>query len=137
MVTRAIENAQKRVEAHHFEMRKHLLEYDDVMNKQREVIYSMRQEILEATDGLDQIKEMASTILDSVIDLHLPETEHFDDWDIETFAGAVESQYGIPATIEGQKNNFFGFRTNGDRYRRRTKRRACPEGSSSHTECYR
>ena len=103
MVTRAIENAQKRVEAHHFEMRKHLLEYDDVMNKQREVIYSMRQEILEATDGLDQIKEMASTILDSVIDLHLPETEHFDDWDIEAFAGAVESQYGIPATIEGRK----------------------------------
>ena len=103
MVTRAIENAQKRVEAHHFEMRKHLLEYDDVMNKQREVIYSMRQEILEATDGLDQIKEMASTILDSVIDLHLPETEHFEDWDIEAFAGAVESQYGIPATIEGRK----------------------------------
>ena len=103
MVTRAIENAQKRVEAHHFEMRKHLLEYDDVMNKQREVIYSMRQEILEATDGLDQIKEMASTILDSVIDLHLPESEHFEDWDIEAFAGAVESQYGIPATIEGQK----------------------------------
>ena len=103
MVTRAIENAQKRVEAHHFEMRKHLLEYDDVMNKQREVIYSMRQEILEATDGLDQIKEMASTILDSVTDLHLPEAEHFDDWDIEAFAGAVESQYGIPATIEGRK----------------------------------
>ncbi|MCY3823728.1 MAG: preprotein translocase subunit SecA [Nitrospinae bacterium] len=103
MVTRAIENAQKRVEAHHFEMRKHLLEYDDVMNKQREVIYSMRQEILEATNGLDQIKEMASTILDSVIDLHFPEAEHFDDWDIEAFAGAVESQYGIPATIEGRK----------------------------------
>ena len=103
MVTRAIENAQKRVEAHHFEMRKHLLEYDDVMNKQREVIYSMRRDILEATDGLDQIKEMASAILDSIIDLHLPESEHFDDWDIEAFAGAVESQYGIPATIEGQK----------------------------------
>ena len=103
MVTRAIENAQKRVEAHHFEMRKHLLEYDDVMNKQREVIYSMRQGILEATDGLDQIKEMASSILDSVIDMHFPETEHFDDWDLEAFAGAVESQYGIPATIEGRK----------------------------------
>ena len=103
MVTRAIENAQKRVEAHHFEMRKHLLEYDDVMNKQREVIYSMRRDILEATDVLDQIKEIASAILDSIVDLHLPESEHFDDWDIEAFAGAVESQYGIPATIEGRK----------------------------------
>ncbi len=103
MVTRAIENAQKRVEAHHFEMRKHLLEYDDVMNKQREVIYSMRREILETTDVIDQIKEFASTILDSVADLHLPESEHFEDWDIEAFAGAVESQYGIPATIEGRK----------------------------------
>ncbi len=103
MVTRAIENAQKRVEAHHFEMRKHLLEYDDVMNKQREVIYSMRRDILETTDVLDQIKEIASAILDSIVDLHLPESEHFDDWDIEAFAGAVESQYGIPATIEGRK----------------------------------
>ena len=103
MVTRAIENAQKRVEAHHFEMRKHLLEYDDVMNKQREVIYSMRRGILEATDVLDQIKEIASAILDSIVDLHLPESEHFDDWDVEAFAGAVESQYGIPATIEGRK----------------------------------
>ena len=103
MVTRAIENAQKRVEAHHFEMRKHLLEYDDVMNKQREVIYSMRRDILEATDVLDQIKEIASAILDSIVDLHLPESEHFDDWDVEAFAGAVESQYGIPATIEGRK----------------------------------
>ena len=103
MVTRAIENAQKRVEAHHFEMRKHLLEYDDVMNKQREVIYSMRRDILEATDVLDQIKEIASAILDSIVDLHFPESEHFDDWDVEAFAGAVESQYGIPATIEGRK----------------------------------
>ena len=103
MVTRAIENAQKRVEAHHFEMRKHLLEYDDVMNKQREVIYSMRRDILESTDVIDQVKEIASTILDSVVDLHLPESEHFEDWDIEAFAGAVESQYGIPATVEGKK----------------------------------
>ena len=106
MVTRAIENAQKRVEAHHFEMRKHLLEYDDVMNKQREVIYSMRRDILEATDVLDQIKEIASAILDSIVDLHLPESEHFDDWDVEAFAGAVESQYGIPATIEGERSFF-------------------------------
>ncbi len=103
MVTRSIENAQKRVEAHHFEMRKHLLEYDDVMNKQREVIYSMRREILEAADVLEQIKEFASDILDSIVDAHLPESEHFDDWDLEAFAGAFESQYGIPATIEGQK----------------------------------
>ena len=103
MVTRAIENAQKRVEAHHFEMRKHLLEYDDVMNKQREVIYSMRREILEGADVIDRIREFASGILDSIADLHLPESEHFEDWDLEAFAGAVESQYGIHATVEGQK----------------------------------
>ena len=103
MVTRAIENAQKRVEAHHFEMRKHLLEYDDVMNRQREVIYSMRREILEGRDVLDRIREFASGILDSIVDLHLPESEHFEDWDLEAFAGAVESQYGIHATVEGQK----------------------------------
>jgi len=103
MVTRAIENAQKRVEAHHFEMRKHLLEYDDVMNRQREVIYSMRREILESTDMLDRIREMASALLDSIFDLCLPEEEHFEEWDVEAFAGAVESQYGVPATVEGRK----------------------------------
>ena len=103
MVTRAIGNAQKRVEAHHFEMRKHLLEYDDVMNKQREVIYSMRREILEGADALDRISGLASGILDSIVDLHLPESEHFEDWNLEDFAGAVERQYGIHATVEGQK----------------------------------
>ena len=103
MVTRAIENAQKRVEAHHFEMRKHLLEYDDVMNKQREVIYSMRREILESSDLLTQIKEFSNAVLDSIVDLHLPESEHFEDWDLEALAGAVESQYGIQTTVEGTK----------------------------------
>ena len=55
LVTRAIQTAQKRVEAHHFEIRKHLLEYDDVMNKQREVIYGMRRQILEGESQRDTI----------------------------------------------------------------------------------
>jgi preprotein translocase subunit SecA len=58
LVTRAIENAQRRVEAHNFEIRKHLLEYDNVMNQQREVIYSQRREVLAGQDLKESVKEM-------------------------------------------------------------------------------
>ncbi len=58
MVTRAIETAQKRVEAHNFEIRKHLLEYDDVMNTQRKIIYSERRKILDGENPNDMLEEM-------------------------------------------------------------------------------
>ena len=103
MVTRAIENAQKRVEAHHFEMRKHLLEYDDVLNKQREVIYTLRRVILAGEDIGERTREVAAELLDSLIDLHLPEGVHFEEWDLPSFAAAFERQYGVPARAEGYK----------------------------------
>ena len=59
LVTRAIENAQKKVEAHNFDIRKHLLEYDDVLNKQREVIYSQRREVLKGETMKEQVLELA------------------------------------------------------------------------------
>jgi len=101
MVTRAIENAQKRVEAHHFEMRKHLLEYDDVLNKQREVIYTLRRDILEGKDIADRTEDMAAGLLDGLLDLHLPEAVHFEEWDLPAFAAAFERQFGVPVKIEG------------------------------------
>ncbi|MFC1491351.1 preprotein translocase subunit SecA [Nitrospinota bacterium] len=103
MVTRAIENAQKRVEAHHFEMRKHILKYDDVMNKQREVIYDLRRSILEGTDISEQIGDIATGILDSTLDIHLPESEHFEEWDLETFAASIERQFGLRGSVQGRK----------------------------------
>ncbi len=92
MVTKAIENAQKRVEAHNFDIRKHLLEYDDVMNKQRTEIYAFRKEIL-STDSLkDHILEMIEDTIDMLIDTYCPEDKHHEYWDLKELNNAL---YGI------------------------------------------
>ncbi len=92
MVTKAIENAQKRVEAHNFDIRKHLLEYDDVMNKQRTEIYAFRKEIL-STDSLkDHILEMIEDTIDMLIDTYCPEDKHYEYWDLKELNNAL---YGI------------------------------------------
>ena len=83
MVTKSIERAQKRVEARNFEMRKHLLEYDDVMNQQREVIYDRRRYALEQASILHQIEEIRDETVDTLLDEHLPEGENIDDWNLE------------------------------------------------------
>ena len=67
MITQAIENAQRKVEAHNFDIRKHLLEYDDVMNKQREVIYSQRRDLLETEDIHNAVKEMSTEVLEESV----------------------------------------------------------------------
>jgi len=81
-LTKAIENAQRRVEAHNFEIRKHLLEYDDVMNRQREVIYDMRRSVLESEDVKDVIVESVAGAVDSTMAQYLF-SEQNEDWDIE------------------------------------------------------
>jgi preprotein translocase subunit SecA len=75
MVTRSIERAQKQVEGRNFEARKHLLEYDDVMNKQRESIYTLRRSILEGREGKEYILNAADDIVEYLVDSHLPEDE--------------------------------------------------------------
>jgi preprotein translocase subunit SecA len=78
MVTRAIERAQKQVEGRNFEARKHLLEYDDVMNKQRESIYTLRRSILEGREGKDYILNAADEIVEFLVDTHIPEDARED-----------------------------------------------------------
>ena len=75
MVTRAIERAQKQVEGRNFEARKHLLEYDDVMNKQRESIYGLRRSILDGREGKEYILNAADEIVEYLVDMHIPESE--------------------------------------------------------------
>ena len=82
LVTRAIQTAQKRVEAHHFEIRKHLLEYDDVMNKQREVVYGMRREILQGESQEETVREWMDDLLDGIVDTYAAEGVHPEDWDL-------------------------------------------------------
>src|SRR5205085_8579078 len=75
MVSRAIERAQKQVEGRNFEARKHLLEYDDVMNKQRESIYSLRRSILDGREGKEYILNAADEIVEFLVDSHYPDEQ--------------------------------------------------------------
>ncbi|MDZ7263493.1 MAG: preprotein translocase subunit SecA [candidate division KSB1 bacterium] len=81
MITRSIERAQKRVEMHNFEIRKHLLEYDDVMNQQREVIYRMRAEALQGRNLRDQILDMIDQIIEDRVEAHVGDAKYLEDWD--------------------------------------------------------
>src|SRR6202521_5287584 len=82
LVTKSIERAQKQVEGRNFEMRKHLLEYDDVMNKQREAIYQLRRDILEGREGREYVMEVAGGNLNSLIESHCPEKTDPQEWDL-------------------------------------------------------
>ncbi len=99
-VTKAIETSQKRVEAHNFDIRKHLLEYDDVNNKQRTEIYSFRREILASENLRDRIFEMAENILDDILSIHCPDDSHPEEWNIKGLRDALYGQFAIYPEIE-------------------------------------
>ncbi len=101
LVSRAIQTAQKRVEAHHFEIRKHLLEYDDVMNKQREVIYGMRREILQGESQEETIREWMDEALDGIVATYAGEDVHPEDWDLGGLGEALHRQFDVklPAAV--------------------------------------
>ena len=102
MVTRAIENAQKKVEAHNFDIRKQLLEYDDVMNKQREVIYLHRRAVLVGEDLSGEVQEMMTEVTDSMLDVYCPENQYPEEWDVGGLVEAVHAQFGLNlADIDG------------------------------------
>jgi|CXWL01.1.fsa_nt_gi preprotein translocase subunit SecA len=86
MVTKAIARAQKQVEGRNFEIRKHLLEYDDVMNKQREAIYNLRRDILTGKEGKDYVLRTAEDVLDGLVGLHCPEGTDPRDWQLHALA---------------------------------------------------
>jgi preprotein translocase subunit SecA len=99
-VTKAIETSQKRVEAHNFDIRKHLLEYDDVNNKQRTEIYSFRREILSSESLKERIAEMAENILDDTLSIYCPDDKHPDEWDTKGLRDALYGQFTIYPEIE-------------------------------------
>jgi preprotein translocase subunit SecA len=96
MVSRAIERAQKQVEGRNFETRKHLLEYDDVMNRQREEIYGLRREILKGRQGKEEILTLAEMILDYTLGRNLAEEKGPADWDFTAFDLDLKEYFGIP-----------------------------------------
>ena len=104
MITRRIEAAQKAVEGQNFEARKHLLEYDDVMNKQREAVYGLRRRLLEGLDQKDLIVEdYVSGILGDILERHCPPKEHVANWDLKALKDAVFTRFGVDIYAEGLK----------------------------------
>jgi preprotein translocase subunit SecA len=104
MMTRRVETAQKTVEAQHFESRKHLLEYDDVMNKQREAVYGLRRRLLEGTDQKNLILEdYVSAILADQLEQFCPVKAHADDWNVKGLKDSIFTRFGVDILAEGVK----------------------------------
>jgi preprotein translocase subunit SecA len=98
-VSRAIENAQRKVEAHNFDARKNLLEYDDVANDQRRVIYTQRDELMEADDISETIESIRAEVFDGLFASFIPPGSIDDMWDVEGLEKALEGDFGIEVPI--------------------------------------
>jgi len=115
LITRRIESAQKAVEAQNFEARKHLLEYDDVMNKQREAVYGLRHQLLEGVDQKELILEdYVSGILSDLMDQFAPIKVHPEDWDLKALKDAIFTRFGIDVLAEGLKPETLNRQELGD-----------------------
>jgi len=95
MLNRAIENAQRKVEAHNFDVRKHLLDYDDVANDQRRVVYGQRNELMEATEIGDAVNEMRQEVFEEIINQYIPPGSIDEQWDLPGLEKVVEGEFGI------------------------------------------
>ncbi|MBR6006471.1 MAG: SEC-C domain-containing protein, partial [Clostridia bacterium] len=95
--SRTIENTQKRVESHNFDIRKNVLKYDDVMNKMREIIYSQRREVLMGADVHDQIMTMRDEVIRTMVDFYCPPKQKQDSWNY----GGLAHEYGTTFGIGG------------------------------------
>ena len=101
LISNRIENAQKSVEAQNFDARKHLLEYDDVMNKQRETIYAIRRSALEGKDQRDYVLGIAEDVAIELVETYCPREQHPGQWNTAQFLAEVHSQFGIDAKAAG------------------------------------
>ena len=115
LITRRIEAAQKAVETQNFEARKHLLEYDDVMNKQREAVYGLRRQLLEGVDQKDLILEdYVTSILAELLEEFCPVKAHADDWDVKGLKDAIFTRFGVDILAEGVKPETLNRQELGD-----------------------
>ena len=115
LISRRIEKAQEAVEGQHFESRKHLLEYDDVMNKQREAVYGLRRQLLEGLDQKDLIiEDYVAGILSDLLEQHAPVKAHPADWDIKGLKDAVFTRFGVDILAEGIKPETLNRQELGD-----------------------
>jgi len=99
LLTRQIERAQRKVEAHNFDIRKNLLEYDDVANDQRRVIYHQRDELMEADDISDSIAAIRDEVIEISVSQHIPPGSLDEMWDAEGLSHALEAEYGLHVDV--------------------------------------
>jgi preprotein translocase subunit SecA len=99
MLNRAIENAQRKVEAHNFDVRKHLLDYDDVANDQRRVVYQQRNELMEADEIGDTILDMRHSVFTEVVNRYIPQGSIDEQWEVPDLEKALEGEFGIDLPI--------------------------------------
>jgi preprotein translocase subunit SecA len=102
MISKRIEGAQKAVESQNFESRKHVLEYDDVMNKQREAVYGLRKQLLLAVEQRELILEdYTSNLLSTILDKYAPEAVHVEQWDLAGLKTTLNDQFGLDLAAAG------------------------------------
>jgi preprotein translocase subunit SecA len=101
LISSRIENAQKSVEAQNFDARKHLLEYDDVMNKQRETIYAIRRSALEGKDQRDYVLGVAEEVAQELVETYCPREQHPGQWNTTQFLAEMQAQFGIDVKAAG------------------------------------
>jgi preprotein translocase subunit SecA len=94
LLTRQIEKAQRKVEAHNFDVRKQLLTFDDVANDQRKVIYQQRTELMGATDLADAIRGIRAEVVSGILDQHLPSNVSHEDWNLDGLAASIAKSFG-------------------------------------------
>ncbi|MBI4767561.1 MAG: preprotein translocase subunit SecA [Deltaproteobacteria bacterium] len=104
LISKAIENAQRRVEGHNFEIRKHLIEYDDVMNQQREVIYGQRRQVLEGQELGEMIREMTEELLDEIVGVFVNDKIPPEEWDLKSLADKLFQQFSIKVSFNGNES---------------------------------
>lgn len=105
IITKSIENAQKKVEAHNFNIRKHVLEYDDVINTQREVIYSQRRQVLENENTKDSIIDMITQVIDRLLDIYVSKDIHPEEWDLKGLSEYLMDIFQIRYDFEGKEQD--------------------------------
>src|SRR5436853_1262385 len=100
LITKRIRKAQEAVEAQNFEARKHLLEYDDVNNKQRQTVYGLRRQLLEGADQKQRVMEMVEGIVEQYVDMRCPNDKHPDTWDLPALRNDVLTQFGYKIDLD-------------------------------------
>ena len=100
MISRAVENAQRKVEGHNFDMRKHLLEFDDVANEQRKVIYAQRDELMQASDIAETVELIRHDAINSMIDNFIPPQSLEDQWQIEALEAQMRQNFNVHWSIK-------------------------------------